>query len=85
MEVVVTDVRRWPGVAASDQMLGPMRNGSDPVKEGVKAVSALSGSGWESNPPGNFSDATMGLKPTAENSLTTVFEGFYQAVTASLP
>ena len=63
MEVVVTGVRRWPGVAACDQTLGPMRNGSDPVKEGVKAVFALSGSGWESNPPGNFSDATMGLKP----------------------
>ena len=24
-----------------------------------------SGSGWESNPPGDFSDATMGLKPRA--------------------
>ena len=39
MEVVVTDVRRWPGVAACDQMSGPMRNGSDPVKEGSKPFS----------------------------------------------
>ena len=41
MEVVVTDVRRWPGVAACGQMSGPMQNGSDPVKDGVRAVFAL--------------------------------------------
>ena len=77
MEVVVTDVRRWPGVAACVRKLGPMRNGSDPVKEGVKAVFALSGSGWESNPPGNFSDATMGLKPTVKTQSTRFFKDFF--------
>ncbi len=41
MEVVVTDVWIWPGVAACDQTSGPMRNGSDPVKERGKAVFAL--------------------------------------------
>lgn len=41
MEVVVTNVRKWPEVAACGQMPAPMRNGSDPVKEGVRAVSAI--------------------------------------------
>jgi integrase len=40
------------------------------------AISGSSGSGWESNPPGNFSDATMGLKPrTVTRSAYTPGEG----------
>ncbi len=36
MEVVVTDVRRWPRVAARDQLLGPKRNGFDSEKDEPK-------------------------------------------------
>jgi hypothetical protein len=41
------------------------------LQEGVAAAAitsqrlTTSGSGWESNPPGVFSDATLGLKPRA--------------------
>lgn len=35
-----------------------------------------SGSGWESNPPGVFSDATLGLKPRAVTRAAYAPEGF---------
>jgi hypothetical protein len=34
-----------------------------------------SGSGWESNPPGVFSDATLGLKPRAVTRAAYTPEG----------
>lgn len=41
MEVVVTNVRRWPGVVACDQILEPKQNGSDLVKEGSEPFSPM--------------------------------------------
>jgi hypothetical protein len=41
MEVVVTDVRRWPGVAACDQKAGPKRNGFDSVTDESKPFHAV--------------------------------------------
>jgi len=38
------------------------------VHQGAKPAS---GSGWESNPPGDFSDATLGLKPSRQPPLTS--------------
>ena len=41
------------------------RNKKAPNDREKPAVEASSGSGWESNPPGDFSAATLGLKPRA--------------------
>jgi len=34
----------------------------------IPGFEALSGSGWESNPPGTFSEATLGLKPNGQSA-----------------
>ena len=52
------------------------------MHQGAKPAS---GSGWESNPPGDFSDATLGLKPRDENPQLAIHKGDTETANPVLP